>query len=123
MHRLLLLFLACTLTLGLASCAEEGPGGSATINGTTAHHDDPIPDCKVYIRYGSKESPGTDPALYDDSTSSNSEARFSFPGLERGEYYVYAVGFDSAIGEPVRAGAPVDLKSGQTVDIVIPVTE
>lgn len=124
MHRLPILLLLLAISLGFASCVEEGPGGSSTITGTAAHHDDPIPDTKIYIRYGSLESPGSDPALYDDSTTASStSATFSFSGLQKGDYYLYGIGFDSAIGQTVRAGIPVDLGSGEMVDVVVPVTE
>lgn len=123
MQRFLPALFLLALSLGFSSCVQEGPGGTSTINGVAAHHDLPIPDTKVYILYGSKESPGTDPALYDDSTTANSSAEFSFTGLQKGEYYLYGIGYDSAIGEPVRAGIPVDLESGKTVEVVVPVTE
>ncbi len=120
------LFLIVTLALvGLSwnSCTEEGPGGTARIEGVTAHHEDLIPNANLYIQYGSLESPGIDPSLYDDSTTSNANAEFVFSGLEKGDYYVFGIGFDSAIGQTVRAGIPVTLKSGETVEVTVPVTE
>lgn len=104
-------------------CVDEGPGGTARIDGTTSHHELLIPDSKVYIQYGSLLSPGTDPELYDDSTTSDQSASFSFPGLQKGDYYIYGVGFDSTIGETVMAGIPVSLKSGESSNVLLPVTE
>ena len=110
-------------TLVFTGCVEEGPGGTARIDGVTQHHDLDIPNTTVYIQYGSLLSPGTDPSLYDDSTSSNSNAEFSFTGLQKGDYYLYGIGYDSAIGQPVRAGIPVSLKSGESTNVIVPVTE
>ena len=123
MYRLPLLTLFFALAIGFSACVEEGPGGTSTIDGITAHHGDPIPDTKVYIRYGSLESPGLDPALYDDSTTANAAAEFTFSGLQKGEYYLFGVGYDSAFGAPVRAGLPVELGSGEKVNVEVPVTE
>lgn len=111
------------MSLFWSGCVEEGPGGTARIDGVTAHHELPIPDSKVYIQYGSLLSPGTDPSLYDDSTTSNSSAEFAFSGLQKGDYYVYGIGFDSTIGESVSAGIPVTLKSGTAAEVIVPVTE
>lgn len=111
------------VSLFWSGCVEEGPGGTARIDGVTAHHADPIPNAKLYIQYGSLLSPGIDPDLYDDSTTSNSNAEFEFTGLQKGDYYVFGIGFDSAIGQTVRAGIPVSLKSGESADVIVPVTE
>ena len=47
-----------------------------------------------------------------------------FEGLVKGDYYIYAVGFDSTINEPVRGGLSVKItsKSGEK-NVDIPVTE
>ena len=119
----LFILLMVGVTFAITGCVEAGPGGTARVDGVTAHHDLPIPNTKVYIQYGSLLSPGTDPGLYDDSTTSNGNAQFSFTGLQKGDYYIYGIGFDSTIGEVVRAGIPVSLKSGDAVDVIVPVTE
>jgi len=111
------------ILFAFVGCTEEGPGGTSRVDGTTAHHELPIPGTKVYIQYGSLLSPGTDPALYDDSTTSDQNASFSFSGLQKGDYYIYGVGFDSTIGEVVKAGIPVALKSGENSNVILPVTE
>lgn len=123
MHIRNIAFAALVLT-GMLGCTEEGPGGAAKILGEAKHHDDPIPGTTLYIKYGAKESPGTDPALYDASVTADENAEFAFRDLHKGDYYVYGIGFDSAVGEVVRAGIPVSIaKKNETVSVIVPVTE
>lgn len=115
---------ALALLLAIAACTPDpGPGGKGTIQGFTRHHDEDIPGTKVYIKYGTTDSPGTDPAVYDDSTTADGSAFFQFNELEKGTYYVFGIGFDSAINQVVRAGVPVVLDKKETQDILLPVTE
>lgn len=120
-----ILFSAFALVLFLAAgCVDEGPGGAAKIVGEAKHHDEPIPGTTIYIKYGAQESPGTDPALYDDTVTANENAEFEFRNLNKGDYYLYGVGFDSTIGEQVRAGIPVTIaRKNESVSVVVPVTE
>ncbi|MEM7035639.1 MAG: hypothetical protein AAF570_01595, partial [Bacteroidota bacterium] len=117
--------LALSATMLFVACKPDpGPGGEAVINGVAKHHDDEIPNTKVYIKYGTLESPGLDPGVYDDSTTAGADARFQFSGLERGEYYVYGIGYDAAIDTTVRAGVPVNIEeAGEVIEILLPVTE
>jgi hypothetical protein len=118
------IFLFSAVTLLYMGCEPEpGPGGKGEIKGICAHHSQAIPGTRVFIKYGTVNSPGTDPAVYDDSTVAGSDARFSFKELEQGTYYLYGIGFDSSISLPVTAGVPVVLDKKETEDILIPVTE
>jgi len=119
------LFLLVFPVLLAASCTpEEGPGGTAKINGLAAHHSLPIPDTKIWIKYGTSESPGIDTQLYDDSTQAGQDGRFEFSGLQKGVYYLYGIGYDSTIDMPVTAGIPVVLaEKGQVKEVLLPVTE
>lgn len=122
-------FLFSPLLLGLlgllafAACKEEGPGGSSEIAFHVLHHETEIPFAMVYIKYGSKEFPGTDPSAYDDSTMTDAVAHGHFHDLVKGDYYLYGVGFDSSISEVVVGGIPVNLGNKATLEVDIPVTE
>ena len=113
------------LPLAFADCTpEEGLGGKAEIKGLAAHHSLAIPDCRVFIKYGVFNSPGTDPGLYDDSTVAGNDGRFVFSELQKGSYYLYGIGYDSTIGMPVTAGIPVILEEKkQSIEVLLPVTE
>ncbi|MBX7109073.1 MAG: hypothetical protein K1X61_10540 [Chitinophagales bacterium] len=114
--------------LFFSSCSKEGLGGEATIAAFPKHHEKPIPNTTIYIKYGAKDFPGTDVSVYDDAKIAEAEAgedpHAHFENLKKGDYYLYGVGFDSSINQVVTGGIPVEIKekSGET-DIVVPVTE
>lgn len=119
-----LLSLTVISMLLFVSCGKEGPGGKAAINGMVKHHSTPIPGAVVYIKYGVTESPGTDITYYDASVTADAHAHYEFPDLKRGDYFLFGVGFDSTIAQPVYGGIPVEIKSKtETVTADVPVTE
>lgn len=118
------LWLSLGLGLLLPSCSKEGTGGKAIIKGMVMHHDKPISGATVYIKYGSQESPGTDITYYDDHVNADASANFQFVDLKKGDYYLFAVGYDSTIFLTVTGGIPVQLKKKtETVQVSVPVTE
>lgn len=128
MKRFLLPFflLAFGLLLTVSSCktAEPGFGGEASINGSVKHHDEEIPDAIVYIAFGTLEFPGTDVNLYDHSIVASGQGVYTINGLEKGDYYLYAIGFDAAVNEQVVGGIPISItKSEQNAFEDIAVTE
>lgn len=121
----LLLLLSVALITVSACKKEAGPDGNATITGHVKHHEDAIPNATVYIKYGATELPGTDPMDYDDeATASASDAHYSFNGLKRGDYYLFAIGFDSACVCEVIGGVSISIEEkDETVETNVPVTE
>lgn len=106
-------------------CKKNGTGGKATIKATVSHHEKIIPGATVYIKYGAKEFPGSNPSSYDANYSAP-DGTCEIKDLLRGDYYLYAVGFDSSIGELVKGGVPVKIKSRDkrdTQDVTVAVTE
>jgi hypothetical protein len=121
MKKYLILILAITF---ITSCTKEGPRGKGAIEGIVKHHADPIPGAVVYIKYGAKEFPGTDVTHYDDNVTSDANAKYLFSDLKKGDYYLFAIGFDSAIAEIVFGGVPVEIKNKtETVNADVPVVE
>ena len=119
-------FFVCLLTsvFFIPSCTKPGTGGKGSIKGIVKHVDKPIPGSVVYIKYGAKTSPGTDVTFYDESVNVDASANYVFPDLKRGNYFLFAVGFDSAITKTVSGGIPVVIKNKtETVQIDVPVTE
>lgn len=96
--------------IALVSCKKEGLGGKAKITGSVLHHDTPIPNAIVYIKYGTKESAGTDASNYDASVNADANAKFEFINLQKGDYYLYSTGYDNAISANVKGGNPVEIK-------------
>ncbi|MEO6168662.1 MAG: hypothetical protein ABIO46_08140 [Chitinophagales bacterium] len=117
-----------SIAFAFSSCTKAGLGGEATIAAFPKHHDKPIPNTVIYIKYDAKEFPGTDVGVYDGFKIAESEPggdpHAHFEELKKGDYYLYGVGFDSSINQIVTGGIPVEIKekSGET-DVVVPVTE
>ena len=124
-----LIFLTLSLALGFfVSCKKNGTGGENMITASPKHHGVLIPNATVYIKYGATELPGKNPSDYDDSKiairKSATDAHAHFDGLLKGNYYIYAVGFDSTVNETVSGGIGVKItsKSGEQI-VDVPVVE
>src|SRR5687768_15454395 len=103
------LVLSCIL-LTIASCTKEGLGGKATINARVTHHQVPVKGSTVYIKFGAVEFPGKDVSTYDASyPTGNTSENVTIKELQKGDYYIYAVGYDSTTKEKVSGGIPVEI--------------
>ncbi|MCC7302813.1 MAG: hypothetical protein IT233_09235 [Bacteroidia bacterium] len=110
--------------LAITSCKKEGTGGTASITGIAKHHSKPIPNAVIYIKYGAKESAGTNPANYDASVTADGNAKYEFTGLNKGNYYLYGIGYDSSITNTVTGGVPAEIKKkSEIVQMDVPITE
>jgi hypothetical protein len=117
---------ACLLTI--TACKKNGTGGDNSIAAFPKHHGVTIPNATVYIKYGATELPGKSASDYDDSKiaikEGTGDAHAHFEGLLKGDYFIYAIGYDSTVSEIVTGGVAVKItsKSGEK-DVEIPVTE
>ncbi|MBI2721954.1 MAG: hypothetical protein HYX39_07250 [Bacteroidetes bacterium] len=108
----------------LPSCKKEGPGGKASISGRILHHSLPITNATIYIKYGAQEFPGTDPSAYDVSVTAGTDGTYAFIELRKGNYYLFSIGYDSAISQTVKGGIPIRIKSKtENITSDIPVVE
>ena len=125
MKTLKLILVITLIALVISSCKKEGTGGKATITGHVKHHEVHISDAIVYIKYGATELPGTNASDYDNQVvASSGDGHYEFSSLQKGDYYLYATGYDGTISATVKGGVPVKIKKKkETVDIDIPVTE
>jgi len=119
----ILLLTAICLSAVFSSCHKEGTGGKSSISGSVKHHDASIPNSVVYIKYGTKEFPGTDVSRYDASVTADANAHYEFKDLRKGDYYLYGVGYDNTIMEAVTGGIAVKLKYNKETETNVPVTE
>lgn len=118
--------LALITILTFAACKKEGAGGSTTIATLVAHHSKRIPLAKVYVKYGAKDFPGADVSKYNASANCDIEGHAHFENLQKGDYYFYAVGYDSAIAAPVYGGTPLKITrkdKGDKIDVNVAVVE
>lgn len=116
--------LVLILLFSFGSCKKNQTGGKGSLKGTVKHHDKPIPDAYVYIKFGSSEFPGDNYKLYDTFVQADSYGNYSI-SFYKGTYYVYAVGRDLDIPSPyeVKGGMSVSLKNKENVVKDIAVTE
>lgn len=124
------LLIVFTVSSCKKKCTEAGTGGNVTLVARLHHHTEPIPNKvsyldTVYLKFNAKDSPGTNLASYDTYIVGEAgEDHVHIEGLKCGDYYLYAVGFDSTINERVKGGIPYsfDKETGE-IDLSIPVTE
>lgn len=116
----------------IASCQPDkkasvgGKGGAATINIYPQHHTiaKNIINGKVYIRYGLLNAPAN--GQYDDSaacTNHDSLLSCSFTGLNNGDYYFLATGYDTSINQAVKGGSPYTITQQAVQSFNLPVSE
>ncbi len=106
------------------SCTKAGVGGSATIKGTVKLGSKPIPGSTVYIKYGSKTSPGANITYYNSNVVTDANANYEFDNMKKGDYYLFAIGFDSVAAKTATGGVGLSITTRTETDVVdIPVTE
>ena len=74
--------------------------------------------------YGTKEFPGTNTSQYNAAVLADTNSFYRFDGLKKGDYYLYAAGFDSTGPYQVSGGIPVKIRSKtEHKNTDVPVTE
>lgn len=114
------------LIFAITSCKKNGTGGEATVAAITKHHDREIPFTTVYIKYDAKEFPGEDVSKYDANQQTDAEGHTHFEGLLPGNYYFYAIGYDSVSQAIVKGGVHLKIKRSERkkeIELKVPVTE
>ncbi|MFN8114582.1 MAG: hypothetical protein U0W65_00595 [Bacteroidia bacterium] len=124
MKALINLLLISTLLLPFYACKKNQTGGKATLKGTVKHHDKPIADAYVYIKFNATEFPGDSYTLYDTYVQADESGNYAIP-LYKGSYYVYAVGRDLEIAYPfeVKGGFSFSIRNKENLVKDIAVTE
>ncbi|MEY3443895.1 MAG: hypothetical protein RLZZ519_2176 [Bacteroidota bacterium] len=122
-HLKIFSFALLTLLAFVSGCKKEGIGGNAEVAFTVEHHEDMIPYATVYIKYGAKEFPGATTSVYDDSVLTDATSHGHFHELVKGDYYLYGVGYDSAVSEIVKGGIGLSLDAKDALETTVPVTE
>jgi hypothetical protein len=120
---IIMIYLIVTIVFNACN-KPAGTGGKVQLNIEAKHHTTPIPGCRIFIKYGAQEFPGSNTANYDASITLDNNGKGSFTGLRKGDYYLYGVGFDPGLLENVTGGIPVkiEVKAGD-ISVVVPVTE
>lgn len=126
MKKVALLFLF-SVVIASTSCNKAGTGGAASLALFPEHHGLTIKGATAYIKFDTKEAPAS-LSDYDltATATGNHPDHIHFENLKPGNYYLYCVGYDSAISMPVRGGIPYTIEradKSKAVDIKVPVTE
>lgn len=124
MKKIVSLVLIVSIVSIFSSCKKNQTGGKASLKGTVKHHEKPIPDAFVYIKFNSTEFPGSDYKKYDTYVEADANGNYSIP-LYKGSYYIYAVGRDLDIPSPfeVKGGFSFSIRNKENLVKDIAVTE
>ena len=124
MKKIFLISLLFCVSAGIISCKKAGLGGNATLVAFPKHHGEGIYGATVYVKFNSKDAAG-DLSNYDKAfVGEEKEDHVHLEGLKQGNYYCYAVGYDSSISQVVTGGGAFtikhkDRKEEQDVDIAV----
>ena len=113
-------FVATLLLISFTNCKKNGVGGKAEIKGFAFYKGKTQKPTTFYIKYGATSSPGSDVTKYDSSNNSDTDGKFDFKNLYRGDYFIYAVSVES--GQTVTGGVHVfigksDIKDNVEIDL------
>ncbi len=106
------------------SCKKNQLGGKAEVKGYVKHHGKNIAYARIFIKFNAKDFPGHDTTIYDAKFSADANAFYSIK-FYKGDYYLYAVGFDYSIPPPyiVSGGTHVYLRYNEEKNLDLYVTE
>jgi hypothetical protein len=115
--------MSIALVFAIISCKKEGIGGKSTVKGYVKHHSVFIANAIVYIKYRTTEFPGSDISKYDSNIQADASGYYEIKNLQKGDYYLYGVGYDNGISENVYGGLPVKLRRKKTIEANVAVVE
>ncbi len=119
--------LAFMVTAGIYSCKKSETGGKAEVHAKILHHSTPVNAATLYVKFDTQELPSDITTNYDLKLEGEAtDNHVHVEDLRYGEYYLYAVGYDSTISQTVKGGIPVKIKWSErkeTIEIDVPVTE
>ncbi len=128
------IFLSLTVIIALSilfsSCSKEskctgGSGGTLTIVAFPKHHGADTKPLWAYVKFNTKEFPGTNPSNYDLQVAGDtSENHIELENLKCGDYYIYEIAIDPAINDTVVGGVPFSTtETTGEVNVTVAVTE
>ena len=122
-NNFIIIIFSTLLSMLSVSCHKEGTGGKSGVSGLVKHHEKPISNAIVYLKYGATEFPGIDVTAYDNHTAADANAHYEFKNLRKGNYYLYSTGWDNAIMQNVSGGLAIKLKYNKTITTDVAVVE
>src|ERR1700745_504499 len=110
-QRIIFFIVMAGLGVILHACCKAGIGGKATIicHVVDANTGAAINNTTVYVYYGSSTPPATLDKFNDHKNTDVHGNTVNFTGMKCGTYYLYAIGYDSAVSLPLKGGGPYSL--------------
>ena len=105
-----LIFLVIVCLFMFTTCSKPGPGGKASITVSVKASKLTSRNTNVFLKYDTKTAPGTTADSYDEVAITNEVGEVYFTNLKKGDYFVFASGFDSLLMVAASGGAAVTIK-------------
>ena len=106
-----MMFSSCEKKEELNSQGQIVVKGTNMLKVSVMHHTLPLKGINVYLKFNATEFPGTDTSLYEWSSVSNNSGIAVFESLFEGNYFLYAKGLDTNIGQEVMGASGAALNS------------
>ncbi len=126
--KIIFCYLLSVLLLLQSGCKKKtsaGFGGNATFKLVAKHHGAVIDSVTFYVKFNASDAPAND--VYDTNqkgvTTSPGSTSATISGLKKGDYYIYAKGWDPSISSEVKGGLPYTITSEDSQDVIVAVTE
>ncbi|MEM9918508.1 MAG: hypothetical protein AAF990_10455 [Bacteroidota bacterium] len=121
---LLFVLLCCLLMAG--SCSKEE--GIPQFNRTcivTQHHERPVGNIAVYVRFGNPVFPGFhDLSVFDTMLVTDADGHLCIPNLPEGKTWLVGFGYDEAVQDSVKGSVSILVQHPkQDRDTIMYVTE
>ena len=123
-----IILLNAILLISFASCRKEGLDGNTTLVAFPQHHGKMIKGATVYVKFDATELPSNPTTNFDAKfIGEANEDHVHLKNLKWGNYFLYAVGYDSTIAQGVRGGIAKQIKYSERdeteINVNLPVSE
>ena len=120
------LIAAIAATTIFTSCVKEGLGGKVEVVAFPKHHGISVRPYKAFVKFNSKEFPGTLESDYDLVINADTtENHIELGKLTKGDYFIYMTAYDTSFSEIVVGGIPYTVSKDAVgeLEVDIPVVE
>jgi|JI10StandDraft_1071094.scaffolds.fasta_scaffold360801_2 hypothetical protein len=99
-----------SFTLLNYSCKKNDTGGHAEIHAKVYHNGAPINHSTIYIKFDTHHAPDSPTTDYNlKAHGEESDNHVHIEDLRPGEYYLFAVGTNTATGKTVKGGTSIEI--------------
>lgn len=101
----------CLSLIYITGCKKNGTGGKASLHVMVYHGKTAIKASTLYVKFGTQSQPSDPKNSYDLKVQGEAdENHVHVEDLRIGEYYLYAVGYDSLEKKQVEGGLATKIK-------------